>query len=100
MNQPTDKRFDDVDLEIERRIDAICRRFEADLRAGKRTAIDDYLADIADEARRALRAELTALECELRQSDGTLAQPECTAAPKSSRPATIANAPANAPGPP
>jgi Protein kinase domain len=100
MNQPTDARFDDLDLEIERRIDAICRRFEADWRAGKRPPIDDYLADIADEARPALREELTTLERELRQSDNTLARPECTAAPKSPLHATIADAPANVPGPP
>ncbi len=100
MNQPTDARSDDLDLEIERRIDAICRRFEADWRAGKRPPIDDYLADIADQARPALREELTALECELRQSDDTLARPERTAAPKSPLHATIADAPANVLGPP
>jgi hypothetical protein len=30
MNEPTGPRFDDLDLELERRIDAICRRFESD----------------------------------------------------------------------
>ena len=44
MNQPTGTRFDELDLEIERRIDAICRRFESDWRAGKRPPIGDYLA--------------------------------------------------------
>jgi hypothetical protein len=97
MHQPTGAGFDDLDLEIERRIDAICRRFEADWRAGKRPLIDDYLADIADEIHAALREELTALESELRQSDDTLARPECTAAPKPPLQATIAEPPANVP---
>jgi hypothetical protein len=61
MNEPTDPRFDDVDIELERRMDLICRRFEADWRAGKRPQIDDYLADdrsgAPDAARAALRAE-------------------------------------------
>ena len=51
-------------------------------------------------ARPALRAELAALESELRQSDDTMARPECTAAPESPLPSTIAEAPTIAPGPP
>jgi hypothetical protein len=32
-----------LDLELVRRIDAVCRRFEADYRAGKSPVIADYL---------------------------------------------------------
>ncbi len=100
MNEPTDPRFDDLDLEIERRIDAICRRFESDWRAGKRLPIDDYLADIPDEARPAPVVELEALERELRRSDETMARSESTAAPESPLPSTIAETPTIAPSPP
>ncbi len=76
MNEPTSPRFDNLDPDLARRIDAICRRFEADWRAGKRPPIDDYLADVSEEGRPALRAELEALERELRQSEETGARSE------------------------
>jgi eukaryotic-like serine/threonine-protein kinase len=100
MNEPSGPRFDDLDLELERQIDAICRRFEADWRAGKRPAIDDYLAEIPNKGRPALRAELAALESELRQSDDTMARPQSTGASEAPLPATVAEAPTMAPGPP
>src|SRR5580700_9573697 len=56
-------------LTLVRRIDAVCRRFEADWREGRRRPIDDYLADVPDEGRPALRTELEELERELRRSD-------------------------------
>jgi eukaryotic-like serine/threonine-protein kinase len=95
MNQPTDAGFDDLDIEIERRIDAICRVFEAHWRAGKRPPIEDYLADIAEEAHAALREELTALESELRQAVDAMARPDRTAAPEVALHGIIADEPAN-----
>ncbi|MFI5459075.1 MAG: hypothetical protein ACHRXM_26910, partial [Isosphaerales bacterium] len=65
-----------LDIDLARRIDAICRRFEADWRGGGRPPIDDYLAEVPDEGRSALRAELMALEHELRQAEATIARPE------------------------
>jgi WD40 repeat protein len=59
-----------------RQIDAVCRRFESDWRAGSTRSLDDYLTDVPEEARTALRDELTALEHELRQSEETLARTE------------------------
>ena len=56
---------------LQRRIDAICRRFEVDRRGGTKRPISDYLGDMTDEGRTVLRAELEALECELRQSEET-----------------------------
>jgi hypothetical protein len=58
-----------LDIELSRRIDEICRRFEADWRQGRRPRIEDYLVDVPDHGRPALRAELTALEREVRQSE-------------------------------
>jgi WD40 repeat protein/serine/threonine protein kinase len=55
-----------------RQIDAVCRRFEADWRAGARPSFDTYLAEVPDEASAALRAELEALERELRSTEETL----------------------------
>jgi predicted Ser/Thr protein kinase len=78
-----------LDVELARRIDAVCRRFEADWRGGKRSAIDDYLADVPQEGRPALRTELAALKSELLQAK------EAGAA----SPATIADAPTIAPSP-
>jgi Protein kinase domain len=64
---PRDREVTEVALA--RHVDAICRRFEADWRAGKRPAIGDYLNEIAEEGRGGLRAELETLESELRQAD-------------------------------
>jgi hypothetical protein len=41
---------------------------------GKRPCAEDYLAEVPDQARLALRAELEALECELRPSEETVAR--------------------------
>ena len=56
------------DVALARQVDAICRKFEADWRAGRRPAIGDYLGEVAEEGRPILRAELEALESELRQA--------------------------------
>jgi hypothetical protein len=64
------------DVALARQVDAICRKFEADWRAGRRPAIGDYLGEIAEEGRGVLRAELEALESELRQADETDARRE------------------------
>jgi hypothetical protein len=58
-----------TDVQLARGVDAICRRFEADWRAGQRPAIGDYLDQVDEEGRPNLRAELEALESELRQAD-------------------------------
>ncbi len=57
-----------------RRIDEVCRRFEADRRAGRRPRVEDFLAEFPDEVGAALRAELEALDGELRQEDATIAR--------------------------
>jgi len=94
-----------LDIDLVRRVDAVCRRFEADWRAGARHPLDDYLADVPDKARAALRGELEALERELRPSDETFVSPEAGSATAPERqtapnPSTMAAAPTIAPGPP
>jgi len=105
MSEPTDFNLDGLDLQMARRIDAVCRRFEADVREGRQPRIDDYLVDVPDHGRPALRSGLSALERELRQSDETVARPEAglpTASEPQTAPipSTIAEAPTVAPGPP
>src|SRR5262245_36679594 len=64
-----------LEIDLVRRIDAVCRRFEGDWRGGRQPRLRDYLDDIPEEGRAALRAELEALEGELRQADKTIARP-------------------------
>jgi hypothetical protein len=61
---------EETDIQLARQVDAICRRFEADWRASRRPVIGDYLGEVSDEGRLALRAELEALDGELRQASG------------------------------
>jgi WD40 repeat protein len=68
MNQKAIGNLDGMNLDLARLIDAVCRRFEADFRGGKQPLREDYLADVPDEGRPALRAELEALERALRQA--------------------------------
>jgi Protein kinase domain len=59
-----------------RQIDAVCRPFEADYRAGKSPAIADYLGEVPEAGRSALRSELIGLEQEMRRSHETSARPD------------------------
>src|SRR6516164_3814333 len=64
-----------LDIDLARRIDAICLRFEADWREGRRPHLEDYLDDVPGAVRPALRAELAALERELGQSEEPMPGP-------------------------
>jgi len=68
MNEKPSHAPGGLDIDLARRIDGVCRRFEADWRAGGRPRIEDYAGDVPDEGRAALRAELVALEHELHQA--------------------------------
>jgi hypothetical protein len=72
MSERTGHDLSGLDIDLVRRIDAVCRRFEADWRGRRRSRVQDYLDDIPEEGRAALRAELEALERELRQADETI----------------------------
>jgi serine/threonine-protein kinase len=76
MSEPTDFNLNGLELDLARRIDAVCRRFEADYRAGKSPVIADYLGEIPEAGRAALRSELISLEQEMRRSDETSARPD------------------------
>ncbi len=55
----------DLDIDLLRRIDAICRRFEGDWREGKHPRVKDYLTEVSGEGQAVLLAELEALDREL-----------------------------------
>ncbi len=81
-----------LDIDLARRVNALCRRFEAEWRTGKSPRIADCLPDVPEDGRLALRIELEALERELRHADETISRAE---------PGAIAEAPTIAPsGPP
>jgi serine/threonine protein kinase len=71
VSKPEPLGVSQLDVELMRQIDAVCRRFEADWRAGGRPPFDSYLAEVPDQANPALRAQLQAIERELRQSEET-----------------------------
>jgi hypothetical protein len=103
MSDRLSHNLDGLDMDLARRIDEVCRRFEAAWREGRQPRIDDYLVDVLDEGRLALRAELEALERELRQAEETAARPEARAATSpeplpAPPPSTLAEAPTVAPG--
>ncbi len=105
MSDRPSHNLDGLEIDVARRIDEVCRRFEADWRQGRQPRIDDYLVDLSDEGRPALRAELEALERELRRSDETVGRPESGSPaahePRTTpNPSTVAEAPTIAPGPP
>lgn len=56
----------DPSLSLARRVDAVCDRFEAEWRAGRRPRIDDFVAAAPESDREALRQALRAVELELR----------------------------------
>jgi hypothetical protein len=61
--------FDSTELDIDllRQVDLVCRSFEADWQVGTQPQLDDYLEEVPDNGRSALLAELEALAGELRQ---------------------------------
>ena len=56
----------DLDIDLLRQIDVICRRFEADWREGKQPRSEDYLAEVPGRSRTVLLSELEVLERELK----------------------------------
>jgi len=69
MSDQPSHNLGDLDVDLARSIDEVCRRFEAEWRQGRQPRIEDYLVGVPEEGRPALRAELTALEGELPQSE-------------------------------
>jgi WD40 repeat protein len=76
MREPASDNLSGLDLDLVRRIDAVCRRFEADYRAGKSPVIADYVGEFPEVDRSALRSELIGLEQEMRRADEKSARPD------------------------
>ncbi len=87
MSDRPSHNLDGLDVEMARRIDEVCRRFEAETRGGRQPHIDDLLLNVSEEGRPALRTELEALERELRRPDETVGRPE-TGRPTAAEPET------------
>jgi WD40 repeat protein/tetratricopeptide (TPR) repeat protein len=105
MNDRPSRQLADLDIDLARRIDAVCRRFEADWRAGQKPRIQDYQDDVPDEGRAALQAELAALEEELRHGDESVARlmditADLPPRPQAPAPSTVAESPTLLPQPP
>jgi hypothetical protein len=56
-------RFQDLPLDLMRRVDEVCDRFEAASQSGAAPQIDVYLGLVPDSARLVLMGELLALAC-------------------------------------
>jgi eukaryotic-like serine/threonine-protein kinase len=78
MTDRTSNHLHNLDIKLARRIDEIYLRFEADWREGRRPSVQDCLGEIPDDGRPALRAELKALERELRPPEQPVARPEAS----------------------
>jgi WD40 repeat protein len=76
VSEPEPLGASQLDVDLMRQIDAVCRRFEADHRAGKSPVIADYLGEVPEAGCSALRSELIGLEQEMRRSDETSARPD------------------------
>jgi hypothetical protein len=74
MSDRPSQNLDGLKVDLARRIDEVCRRFEADWRQGRQLRIEDYLGDVPDEGCRAFRAEMEALVRELQSSEWTAAR--------------------------
>ena len=102
MSDRPSHNLDGLDIDLACRIDDVCRRFEADWREGRHPRIEDYLGDVSQEGGPALRAELEALERELRPPEETVVRPESSPPtapkPQAPNPATIDGAVTMAPG--
>jgi WD40 repeat protein/tRNA A-37 threonylcarbamoyl transferase component Bud32 len=76
VSEPEPPGASKIDVELMRQIDAVCRRFEAEYRAGNSPVIADYLGEVREAGRSALKSELIGLEQEMRRSDETSARPD------------------------
>jgi hypothetical protein len=73
LNTPQPFEGPGLDIGLLRQIDAVCRRFETDWREARGPRVEHYLAEVPEESRHELRAELEALEQELWRSAQTVA---------------------------
>jgi WD40 repeat protein len=94
MSDRPDSNHEKSEIDLARRIDMVCRHFEADCRAGRQPRLEDYLGEVPERCRAALRSELESLLAELRPPEGPETDPSTgTGRP----PSTIAESPTIAP---
>jgi WD40 repeat protein/tetratricopeptide (TPR) repeat protein/tRNA A-37 threonylcarbamoyl transferase component Bud32 len=74
MNEPLTPGDESLSLSAECRVDAACLRFEAELKAGRRPDLADFLGATVGAERSALRRELIRLEVAYRQRGGEAPQ--------------------------
>ena len=58
MTEPEPREPSQIEIELMRQIDAVCRRYEAAWREGRQSRIEDYLTAVPEAGRSPLRAEL------------------------------------------
>jgi hypothetical protein len=63
-------------LDLARQVDALCDRFEAEWRAGRRPRLEDFLAPLPGSLRAPFLRGLLAVEIELRGARGESACPD------------------------
>jgi hypothetical protein len=89
VSEPEPLGASQLDVELMRQIDAVCRRFQADWRCGRKPRPEGFLAQVPEAAGAALVAELDALERELRRESARLrgrSPPPSRTPPQSRRP--------------
>src|SRR5262249_49360521 len=70
MNSPNDSDNESLSFEAERRIDAVCQRFEDAWKAIHPPRLEDFLGEVTVPERSALLRELLQLELDYRQRNG------------------------------
>ena len=70
MSEPHQLLLSELPLAQARRVDEACDRFEAELKAGRRPAVEDYVGAAAEAERPALLRELVAVEAAYRRRAG------------------------------
>jgi serine/threonine-protein kinase len=70
MNEDSLSSTASLPLSSERRLDAVCDRYEAAWRAGQKPTIEPYLAEVTESERLPLFRLLLPLELELRRRGG------------------------------
>ncbi len=70
MNDGRSSNSESAEVARARRIDAVCRWFEAEWRHGQRPRIEDFLVELSGPGRETLLTELIGLELELRVARG------------------------------
>jgi len=104
MSDRPSQNLSGLDIDLARRVDEVCRRFEAHWREGHRPRVEDSLVDVSHEGRAALRAELEGLErelCDTQEAGGaTEGRTGSAPDPGTTPPPAITEAPTIAPGAP